>query len=174
MKLIIGFSGRRNGNCDGIASYIANSGDRIVRFGELKARGCSNCGYECFDGECKYRADEVYGLYESMLQYDRVVLIVPMYCGNPSSLYFTFNERGQDYFMHNDTYDEIVKRLYIIGVYGSKEANADFVPCLEKWFEGSNYENRVLGIERHLYGQRLDDCILDIEKERVRIDEFLR
>lgn len=108
-----------------------------------------------------------------MPNYDKVILIVPMYCGNPSSLYFIFNERCQDFFTHNDTYNEIVERLYIIGVYGRRETASDFVPCLEKWFDGSTYENRVLGLERHLYGQKLNDNILEIEDVKMKIEEFL-
>ena len=63
-----------------------------------------------------------------MNNYDKVILIVPMYCGNPSSLYFVFNERCQGYFNGNpDKYDDIVKRMYFIGVYGSKEESPHFL-----------------------------------------------
>ena len=42
---------------------------------------------------------------------------------NPSALYFILNERCQDYFMHNESrYEEIVEKLYIIGVYFTAEA----------------------------------------------------
>ena len=109
-----------------------------------------------------------------MLDYEKVILIVPMYCGNPSSLYFIFNERCQDYFMHNETYDEIAKRLYIIGVYGDEKARPDFVPCLEKWFDGTTYSGRVLGIQRHMYGQKLEDNILDVPEVREQIIDFLQ
>ena len=109
-----------------------------------------------------------------MTQYDRVILLVPMYCGNPASLYFTFNERSQDYFMHNDTYDEIIKRLYIIGIYGNAKATPDYIPSLEKWFSDTPYHNRVLGIERHLYDQRIKDQILDVEEVKTKITNFLK
>ncbi len=173
MKLIISFSGRSNGNCDQIASFIATPEDGIVHFRALNIHSCTNCDYECFDGECKYRNDDLYELYESMLRYDKVILIVPMYCGNPSSLYFVFNERCQDYFMHNDTYEAILQKLYIIGVYGKRETNPDFIPCLEKWFADSPYKKRVLEIERHLYGQKLNDNILAAEEVQKRILAFL-
>lgn len=174
MDLIISFSGRANGNCDRVAGFIAAPNDKIVSFRSLKVHSCSNCGYECFKGACKYREDDIYPLYRSMTEYDRVILLVPMYGGNPSSLYFIFNERGQDFFMRNDTYDEIIKRLYIIGIYGSAEETPDFIPCLEKWFYGSPCQNRVLGIERHTYGQKLGDFVLDIPEIREKILTFLR
>lgn len=174
MNLIISFSGRNNGNCDQIAQLIAGGEDTIIYFRELNAHSCSGCSYECFQGSCKYRSDDVYRLYEQMCRYDKVLLIVPMYCGNPASLYFIFNERSQDYFVHNDTYDDIIRRLYIIGIYGKADDTPDYIPCLEKWFEHSPYHNRVLGIERHLYGQKLQDSVLDIEEVKEKLFSFIQ
>lgn len=174
MNLIVSFSGREMGNCDRIAKYIASGEDKIVRFRELEAHPCCGCGYECFHGTCKYRSDDCYRLYDEMCGADQVVLIVPMYCGNPSSLYFIFNERGQDYFMHNGTYEKLLSRLYIIGVYGKEETSPDFLPCLEKWFSCTPYSNRVLGIQRHLYDQTPRDNVLDIPEVREQIDDFLK
>lgn len=172
-RLFISFSGRAGGNCDQIAQFLAGSDDRIVCFRDLQAHPCANCRYECFSGECIHRADGVYDLYASMLRYDQVVLTVPMYCGHPSSLYFIFNERCQDYFMHNDTYDTILRRLYIIGVYGSRDAAPDFIPCLEKWFSGTTIRDHVLGIERHLYGQQLQDSVLAVPAVRKALLDLL-
>lgn len=173
-KLIISFSGRGNGNCGQIAQYIASGNDRIIHFRELNVHPCYGCSYECFTGECKYRSDDIYSLYSEMGSYDQVILIVPMYCGNPSSLYFIFSERCQDYFMHNDTYEEIIKRLYIIGIYGEAETTPGFIPCFEKWFNCSPYQNRVLGIERHKYGQKLRDQVLDVAEVKTMIEKFLK
>ena len=175
MNLIISFSGRINGNCDDISAYIATEEDKVLCFRNLNVHACSDCAYECFEGYCKYHKDDIYNLYESMLSYDKVFLIVPMYCGNPSSLYFKFNERCQDYFMHNDEcYETIISKLYIIGVYGSIDKTPDFVPCLEKWFDCSQYNNHVLGIERHQYGQKIDERILSIEEVKIQINSFVR
>ena len=174
MKLIISFSGRAKGNCDLISEYISNPEDEIIYFRDRNIHGCSNCEYECFQGKCKYRDDDIYGIYDRMADYDKVILVVPMYCGNPSSLYFIFNERCQDYFMHNgEKYEDIVSGLYIIGVYGDKENSPDFIPCFEKWFDCSKGENRVLGIERHKYQQKVGDSVLDIEEVRERLKTFL-
>lgn len=175
MNLIISFSGRANGNCDDILRYIAVEEDTVIYFRDLNVHDCSGCTYECFDGYCIYHQDDIYNLYESMLSYDKIFLIVPMYCGNPSSLYFKFNERCQEYFMHNEEcYEPIISRLYIIGVYGDKDKTPDFIPCFEKWFACSKYNNHVLGIERHQYGQKIDDKILSIEKVRTMINSFIR
>lgn len=174
MNLIISFSARPNGNCDNLAKYIATEQDDIVYFRELNVHSCSNCNYECFGQECAYREDAMYPLYSRMCDYEKVILIVPMYCGNPCSLYFTFNERCQDYFMHNDTYEEIQKHLHIIGIFGSRDETPDFLPCFEKWFACSGYHNRVLGIERHRYGQKMEDSILAVEEVKELVKEFLK
>ena len=174
MNLIISFSARESGNCDRIAKHISSAADKIVFFRNVEIHPCSNCSYECFQKECKYRADDIYNLYDTMCKYDKVVLIVPMYCGNPASLYFIFNERFQDYIMHNDIYEEIIRRLYIIGIYGKAETSPDYIPCFEKWFDGSPFQNRVLGIERHLYGQKLHDNVLDVAEVKTHISTFLK
>lgn len=174
MKLIISFSARTGGNCGDIARYIAAPEDKVVHFRDLHARGCTDCEYECFRGECKHRDDGVYDLYASMTRCDRVVLIVPMYGGNPSSLYFAFCERGQDFFRNEAAWTAVVSRLCIIGVYGSAGESPDFLPCLEKWFAGTPYANRILGLERHTYGQKMPDRLLEIEEIRQRLDKFIQ
>ncbi len=174
MNLIISFSARPDGNCGRIASHIAQTGDEIVHFAGLHARGCSSCACECFDGECPHREDGVYALYQRMTSADRVFLLVPMYGGNPSSLYFAFCERGQDFFLDEETWKEVLRRLYIIGVYGSETETPDFLPCLNKWFAGTACTGRVLGLERHLYGQKMGDCLLDKAEVREMIDRFIK
>ena len=175
MNMIISFSGRENGNCDNISEYIASEGDSIIHFRNLNVHDCSDCKYECFEGKCKYHQDDIYNLYERMLSYDKVFLVVPMYCGNPASLYFKFNERCQEFFMQNeDSYETIVSKLYIIGVYGDRTQNPDFIPCLSKLFECTQTDNHVLGIERHRYSQKIADNILDIDEIRNMITCFIQ
>ena len=157
-----------------ISKYIAHENDSIVYFRDLNVHDCSGCKYECFEEDCKYRNDDMYNLCSSMSDYEKVFLIVPMYCGNPSSLYFKFNERCQDFFIHNeDNYEKILSKLYIIGVYGDRNKTPDFIPCLEKWFECTQFNNHVLGIERHKYGQKINDDILDVEEVKSLINTFV-
>jgi len=174
MRLFISFSARESGNCAQIIDFLKTPQDKAIFYKDLNSRGCSECGYECLKTQCKYRDDDVYGLYDSFKLYEKVVLIVPMYCGNPSSLYFAFNERSQDFFMHHeDDYTAFAQRLFIIGVYGSKKESPDFISCFEKWFEGTPFENHVLGIERHVYRQSMSDSVLDIDAVRSALSEFL-
>lgn len=175
MNLLISFSGREGGNCDQILDYISTPEDVKKYFRIMNIHSCSHCQYECFSQDCKYHDDDIYALFESMLDYENVILVVPMYCGNPSSLYFIFNERCQDFFMRNEEkYGDIISRLYIIGIYGSRNQTPDFIPCFEKWFTGSGKENRVLGIERHIIGQGRDEYILSNEEVKQNITQFLR
>lgn len=173
MNLIISFSGRKAGNCDQIAQYLQSENDKIIYLREMNIHPCMNCEYECFQSECKYRDDDIYAIYDSMCCYDKVIFIIPMYCGNPSSLYFIFNERCQDYFMHNDCYEEIMEKLYMIGIYGSKQETPDFVSMLEKEFDCRAKQKHVLGIERHRYNQKMHDSILEIEDVKKKIHQFL-
>ena len=43
----------------------------------------------------------------------------------------------------------------------------------EKWFQCSPYSGHVLGIERHEYGQKMGDCILDVEEVRQKVEQFV-
>lgn len=174
MNLIISFSARENGNCDAIASYIKSGNDRVVYFRNLNFHPCISCHYECFQTQCRYREDSIYNLYAGIRNYEKVILIVPMYCGNPCSMYFAFNERSQDYFMHNNNYDDILRRLYIIGIYGSENETPDFIPCLEKWFACSPVRGHVMGIQRHRFCQKMEDSILDIPEVREQLHLFLK
>lgn len=174
MKLFISFSGRANGNCDNLAHFLSSEQDEIIYFRNKQYHSCANCDYECFEDCCKRRDDDIYHILEDMQKYQKIIFIVPMYCANPSSLYFIFNERCQDYFMHNEEkYENILKRLFIIGIYGSEEESPDFIPCLEKWFDGSKYCNHVLGIERHKYNLKLKDSVLDVDEVKNKISEFI-
>ncbi len=174
MKLFISFSAREEGNCGTIARYLAGAGDEIVHFAGLHAHGCMDCAYECFGGVCPHRTDGVYDLYRRMLLSDCTCLLVPLYGGNPSSLYFAFCERGQDFFCSEEIWQETIRKLYIIGVCGARAESPDFLPCLNKWFDGTKYAGRVLGLERHLYGQKMGDLLLDAAEVREKLDQFLQ
>lgn len=172
--MFVSFSARKNGNCTHIIDYLRMPGDKVILFQDLNVKGCRDCDYECFKNQCKYREDDVYGLLDSFGLYEKVILVVPMYCGNPSSLYFCFNERSQDFFLrHGDDYTAFAERLFIIGVYGSRRETPEFVRCLEKWFEGTAFTDHVLGIERHLYRQGMEDRVTEVEAVRRMLREFL-
>ena len=124
MKLVISFSAREKGNCDQIANHITSSNDKIIYLRNMNIHPCMNCNYECFEEKCVYREDDIYRIYNEMCNYDKVIFLVPMYGGNPSSLYFIFHERCQDYFMHNDNYDEIIMLGTLAGASNGGSSHA--------------------------------------------------
>lgn len=135
MNLAVSFSGRKDGNCDRIAKYISGEGDLVLFMREISTQPCADCGYECMSGRCRYRDDGIYSFFDKISAADRIFYIVPMYCGNPSALYFILNERCQDYFMHHESqYEKILEKLYIIGVYGSSEDSPDFLDSFARQY----------------------------------------
>lgn len=170
--IYVSFSGRENGNCNDIANYLVKENDNIIFFKDISYNPCVKCDYECFNSICKYRNDDIYNLLESFSKYKKIIFIVPMYCGNPSSLYFILNERMQDYFNHNeDKWDSYIKKLHFICIYGSDEETPHYINYFNNLI---NDDSKILKIERHKYNLKLDDKILD-NKELVKlIDKFRR
>ncbi len=173
MNLIVSFSGRKDGNCDSIARHISQEDDSVLFMREISTQPCADCDYECMWGRCKYRGDGIYAFFEKLSLADRIFYIVPMYCGNPSALYFILNERCQDFFMHNESlYEEIVQKLYIIGVYGNAQDYPEFLDTFARQYEFRDPERHILGLERHKYQQKMGDFLLDVEEVRARLNEF--
>ena len=168
--LFVSFSGRNNGNCSDIAQYLIRENDKLVLFKDVFYNPCSKCSYECFNSMCKYRYDDVYDLLESTNNYKKIVFIVPMYSGNPSSLYFILNERMQDYFNHNeDKWNSFINKLHFICIYGSDEETPYFINNFINLVADSS---RVLKLERHKYDLKMNDRILDNKELLKLIDDF--
>lgn len=168
-NIYISFSARNNGNCYDIASYMMEENDKIINFKDIFYNPCSRCNYECFNSFCKFRHDDIYNLLESSMCYKNIIFIVPMYCGNPSSLFFILNERMQDYFSHNeDKWDMFINKLHFICVYGSDEETPYFIEC----FKSLINEDRILKIERHKYDIKMNDKVINNENIIKMLDSF--
>ncbi|HCT90528.1 MAG TPA: hypothetical protein DF613_03965 [Lachnospiraceae bacterium] len=173
MNIIVSFSGRCGGNCDAIAKYISSGDDCLLFMRELSTQPCANCSYECMSGPCKYRDDGTYAFFEKLSLADKIFFIIPMYCGNPSALYFIMNERCQDYFMQNQSqYENITKKLYIIAVYGNADEYPDFLNLFARQYDFKNAKEHILGLERHKYKQKMKDFLLDAEDVKVKLNIF--
>ena len=82
-----------------------------------------------------------------------------MYCGNPSSLYFTLMERMQDYFNNNETnYPTFINKLHIIGIYGSSEETPLFIPLISSILDNID---KCLPIQRHKYEIKMNDLVIN-------------
>lgn len=174
MNIIVSFSGRRGGNCDTIANYISTENDLLLFMREISTQPCAGCDYECMSGQCRYHNDGMYSFFERFNLADKIFFIVPMYCGNPSALYFIMNERCQEYFMQNEShYEKMVEKLYIIGVYGNAEDYPDFLNSFARQYDFDNVERHILGLERHKYDQKMKDLLLDEDDVKVKLNEFI-
>ncbi len=67
MRLFVSFSAREHGNCSQIIDFLKAPEDKTIYYKNLKTHPCHNCDYECLRTQCKYRDDDVYGLYDRFL-----------------------------------------------------------------------------------------------------------
>lgn len=170
-NLFISFSARDFGNCYDIAHHKMNENDRYVAFKDLSYHSCSKCNYECFTKQCKYRNDDIYKLINASLQYNNIILLVPMYCSNPSSLFFVFNERMKDYFNENsDEWDAFLDKIKVIAIFGSEEETPQFIPTLLNLLNGN--KNKLLKIERHKYNLKRNDKVITNKQLLEKLDDF--
>ena len=159
-NLYISFSARSNGNSENIVKYMMNDNDTFISFKDLFINSCNKCNYECMTiNKCKYRHDDVYNLLNNSIMYNKIIFVVPMYCGNPSSLYFTLMERMQDYFNSNESnYPLFVNKLHIIGIYGSNEETPLFIPLISSILDNID---KCLPLQRHKYEIKMNDLVIN-------------
>lgn len=169
-NLYISFSARSNGNSEKVIRYMMKEKDTFINFKDLFVNSCCKCNYECMKhNKCKYRYDDVYSLLDTCIKYNKVIFVIPMYCGNPSSLYFTLTERMQDYFSNNEeNYEKFIDSLYMIGIFGSNVETPLFVPVISSIIDDS----RVLQIERHKYNLKMNDSVLDTKEIVEKINQY--
>ena len=170
-NLYISFSARSNGNSENIIKYMMEDNDSFISFKDLFINSCNKCNYECMSiNKCKYRHDDIYNLLDVSIKYNKIVFVVPMYCGNPPSLYFTIMERMQDYFNNNvDNYSLFVKKLHIIGIYGSNEETPLFMPLISSILDDLD---KGLPIQRHKYEIKMSDSVMDNKYIVALIDTY--
>lgn len=170
-NIFISFSAREKGNCYDIATHKMKESDKYIAFKDLSYHPCSKCSYECFSKQCKYRDDDIYNLIDASLQFKNIVLLVPVYSSNPSSLYFIFHERMKDYF-NNDfkKWNVFVNKIKIIAVFGSEKETPLFIPTLLQLI--NNDQNRLLKIEKDKYNLTPKDKVIDDKNLLKEIDEF--
>lgn len=113
--LIISFSARSGGNCDGISRIIAGCYEQstVFRFSDRQIHPCGGCRYECFGREaaCPYLDDPEYELLDAICRSDLVYFVIPNYCDYPCANYFIFNERSQCYFQGKPELLDIFLRI---------------------------------------------------------------
>ncbi len=172
-NLYISFSARANGNSENIIKYMMEEKDTFINFKDLFINFCNKCNYECMSiNKCIYRYDDIYNLLDISIKYNKIVFVVPMYCGNPSSLYFTLMERMQDYFNNNESnYLIFINKLHAIGIYGSNEESRLFIPLISNILDNLD---KCLPIQRHKYGIKMNESVINNKFIVNLIDEYKR
>lgn len=177
---IASFSARKKGNCSSLADYIIskslNYQVECIAIKDLNIHECKNCNYECMSKKCIYRQDDAYMYLRSTKKADKVIWLVPMYCGNPSSLYFKLNERSQDFWMSNESYyDEFLNKLFIIGIGNVGMANP-FRQIFELMYHDSevSYEGHILILGTQKYSlNSIKDFLIARTGVKEEVDKFL-
>ena len=170
-NLYVSFSARSNGNSENIIKYMMSNLDTFISFKDLFINQCNKCNYECMSiNKCKYRHDDIYNLLDTSIKYNKIVFVIPMYCGNPSSLYFTLMERMQDYFSNNEiNYSSFINKLHIIGIYGSNEETPLFIPLISSILDNID---KCLPIQRHKYEIKMNDSVINNKYILSLIDNY--
>ncbi|MEN6470602.1 MAG: hypothetical protein ABFC62_03955 [Clostridiaceae bacterium] len=176
--VIMSFSLRDGGNCEGILSCVhevLKGMADVVSFERPRITPCGGCGYRCF-GEpgCPYDADDAQRMYEAVCQSELAVYIVPNYCDYPNACFFAFNERGQSFFQeHDERYDAYLrcKKLFLAVSNTEKEnferAFSYHVPPDEK--------PEILFLRAQQYGSRsIDGNLMEAPEAREAIARFVR
>lgn len=119
-RLIISFSGRRNGNCTRIAEFLAQEmpDSQVFRFSDIEIRPCGNCDGECLKGGTCPKDDMEQVLLDAVCSCNEAWFIVPDHCGFPCANLYIYNERSTGYFCRHpqrlEEYMAVPKRFVLI------------------------------------------------------------
>lgn len=174
--LIISFSARKDGNCDGISALIAEyygQDSTIYRFSRNQIHPCGNCQHECFSKErCPYLDDPEYTLLESICHSDLVYFVIPNYCDYPCANYFIFNERSQCFFQGKpdllERFLQIRKKFIVI----SNTNQSNFHQILSQNVET---EPEILFLEAKKFGEvSIHGNLIASDRAVAEIIQFLK
>lgn len=170
MKIVVSFSGRADGSCAGVGEIAAQAlGAKHIRFAEIKAQPCGECGCECLrGGECP-REDGVFALYEAISSAQECVFVLPNYADFPCAHYFIFCERGTGFFGGDEErlarYIAVPKKAIVIS--GGEQDN--FRRALAYQAERMDF----LFLSAKDYGQKsADGRLAQDERVRARVEKF--
>lgn len=125
MKIsIVSFSGRSDGNCSRIAAALRQKFEgehqvTVFDFSVLSVTPCGRCRYECFQTRenCPYLSDAEFTLWDTIVNSDRALFVVPNYNDYPCANFFAFQERSQCYFGHHQSLQKqylAVRKKFIV------------------------------------------------------------
>lgn len=176
-RLVVNFSGRRNGNCENVSKVIQEMFNmdevEIISFNNINIQPCTNCDYECFDNKenCPYYNDEIKNIYHKILESDFVYYIIPNYCGYPCANFFIFNERSVCVFSKEkellDKYLQKSKKFIVIS--SSNQDNFKNVLQYQTIMAPD-----ILFLNAREYNQRsIEGKLMDNEDAKNKVIQFL-
>ncbi len=180
MKIcILNYSFRKNGNCAGISNYVATSllqqfPDVSLISMDFPAVGdhrCGNCAYDCFEGHCPYKADELQRIYEELLLSDMLISVVPVYSAFPCSNFFVLSERVQGAYDDSgfEKFDKLKNKYIFVGNNGDS-AIKEIIRTSYHSFQ----DRDILFIRSHDVGERsIRGNLMDYEYYQEKIREFV-
>lgn len=174
---IVSFSGRKNGNCGGIAKELCGlygNESKVYDFSSIKITPCTGCGYECFEAgeKCPYFKDSVFEIYDNISNSDLTYFIVPNYCDYPCSLFFAFNERSQCYFQKQESrlikYLSARKKFIVVS-----NTNRDNFTSVFKYHIEENAQPDILFLSAKRFG-KISICgnLMESEETREAVRQF--
>lgn len=175
--VILSFSGRKGGNCEQIAEFIAKYSENSVnlyRMHEQTIRMCGDCAYECFvpGKECPHMADDERALLEQICNSDEAYFLVPNYCGGPPAMLYAFNERSVSYFAGHperlERYMNVPKRFIVISSNQPETFRNAFL-------QHDRGEQKILWLSARAHGLRsMGTELLEVEEVQKQILEFIK
>ena len=113
----IAFSARRRANCFDCDNFSLESlcdegfSTDIIDIYDYNIEPCSHCDYECLAEyirgaeEACPKDDDLRGIYRRLEEADAVVMGIPPYCGQPTALLRTFQERSLGIYRYGNRAD---------------------------------------------------------------------
>jgi len=174
--VILSFSGRKGGNCEQIADFIAQNSTipvKIYRMREQTIHMCGNCAYECFapGKECPHMADDERALLEQICNSDEVYFLVPNYCGGPPAMLYAFNERSVSYFAGHpgrlERYMNVPKKFIVVSSNQPETFRNAFL-------QHDRSAQKILWLSASAHGlQSMGTELLEVEEVQKQILQFM-
>ena len=172
--LILDFSPRPDGNCAAISKYIVKSfcDASVIKITDLDIKSCTDCDYQCFSDKCPH-PDDLFKLYDSILESDLIYFLIPNYCDYPPSSFFVFNERSCAYFNNkNESLAEYLrtKKKFIV-ISNSNEEN--FVKVLQQQSSDDIQKNIIFLSSKKFGLKSIEGNLLSSNEAKTLIDRFI-
>lgn len=173
--IILSFSSRKAGNCEGIAAFISRiyTSAQVYKLSDFQIQPCGTCQYECFRQRenCPHFDDMEYRLLDDICHSAIAFFIVPNYCDFPCANFFIFNERSQCYFQDRpeqlERYLNVPKKFIVV-------SNGDQKNFREAFTQHSAEEPEILFLSARKYGKTsIQGDLLDAKEARTDLSAFL-